>query len=178
MAVIPETGLERRITTDPEWQEGAAWGEARESHPEGAVDAHIQEVLATVDSVANDRLDRERLRLVALIHDTFKHRVDTTQPGVGENHHAMIARRFAERFVNDQELLDVIELHDEAFNAWVKGERGGEWDAAGERAERLLERLGPSVGFYLRFYRADNQTGTKDQAPLEWFEELARGRPS
>jgi hypothetical protein len=35
------------------------------------------------------------------------------QTPTGENHHAMIARRFAERYVDDPKLLDVIELHDE-----------------------------------------------------------------
>jgi len=29
VSVVPETGLERQITADPEWQEGAAWGEPR-----------------------------------------------------------------------------------------------------------------------------------------------------
>ena len=87
----------------------------------------------------------------------------------------MIARRFAERLVDDPKLLDVIELHDEAFNSWVKGERGGKWDAAETRATRLLDRLGDSRDFYLRFYRADNRTGSKDQAPLEWFESLSSG---
>jgi hypothetical protein len=87
----------------------------------------------------------------------------------------MIARRFAERFVDDPELLDVIELHDEAFNSWVKGERGGKWDAAEARAMRLLDRLGDSRDFYIRFYRTDNRTGSKDQAPLEWFENLSSG---
>jgi hypothetical protein len=110
-----------------------------------------------------------------LTHDTFKHRVDRDQPLTGENHHAMIARRFAERFVDDPALLDVIELHDEAFNSWVKGERGGKWDAAEARAMRLLDRLGDSRDFYIRFYRADNRTGSKDQAPLEWFENLSSG---
>jgi hypothetical protein len=50
---------------------------------------HIEEVLANVDLVALDESDRQRLRFVALVHDTFKHRVDRDQPRVGENHHAM-----------------------------------------------------------------------------------------
>src|SRR4029077_679824 len=91
---------------------------------------------------------------------------------VGENHHAMIARRFAQRYIDDPEILEVIELHDEAFNAWVKGERGGKWDAAEARAQRLLQRLEGSANFYLRFYRADNQTGSKSQEPLQWFERI------
>lgn len=173
--IVPETELETRIVGDPEWREGATWGEPRPSHPEGEVSFHIEEVLRNVDDEAVDATDRERLRLVALTHDTFKHRVDRDQPLTGENHHAMIARRFAERFVDDPALLDVIELHDEAFNSWVKGERGGKWDAAEARAMRLLDRLGDSRDFYIRFYRADNRTGSKDQAPLEWFENLSSG---
>lgn len=176
MTVLPETPLERRIIDDPEWQEGAAWGEPRPGHPEGAVVVHVEEVLRNVDGVALDREDRERLRFVALVHDTFKHRVDPSRPRIGENHHAVIARRFAERYTNDAELLDVIELHDEAFNSWVKGARGGKWDAAEERANRLLDRLGPSADFYLRFYRADNGTASKDQEPFDWFARLMKAQ--
>jgi len=162
--------MELRIVSDPDWMEGAAWGDPRPGHPEASVTAHIEEVLANVDRLALNETDRERLRFVALIHDTFKNQVDRNRPREGENHHAMIARRFAERYTSDTELLDVIELHDEAFNAWVKGDRGGNWDAAEARARRLRERLGASTGFYLRFYRADNETGSKDQTPLQWFE--------
>jgi hypothetical protein len=171
--MVPETELERRVVADPEWQQGAAWGDPRPGHPEGAVLAHIDEVLTNIDAVSLDEVDRERLRLVALIHDTFKHRVDTSRPRDGKNHHAMIARRFAEQYTADRELLEVIELHDEAFNAWLTGDRAGKWAAAERRARRLLERLGPSVAFYVRFYRADNRTGVKDQTPLEWFEQIA-----
>jgi hypothetical protein len=91
------------------------------------VGAHVVEVLANVEDEAVNPRDRARLRLIALTHDTFKHLVDVRQPREGENHHAMIARRFAERYTDDAEVLDVIELHDEAFNAWVKRERGGKW---------------------------------------------------
>ena len=174
MAVVPETEQEQRIVDDPEWQEGAAWGVPRPGHPEGSVAAHVEDVLRNIDDVALDASDRERLRFVALVHDTFKHRVDRNEPPIGENHHAAIARRFAERYSDDPELLDVVELHDEAVNAWVKGDRGGKWDAAEDRARRLIERLGSSVDFYVRFYRADNATGSKDRAPLEWFERLLR----
>jgi len=100
VALIPKTELERRIVADPEWQEGAAWGDPRPGHPEGAVAAHIEEVLSNVDDVAVDERDRERLRLVALIHDTFKYRVVRGQTRTGGNHHAMIARGFAERYVD------------------------------------------------------------------------------
>jgi hypothetical protein len=167
-----ENELEATIVGDPAWQEGARWGEPRLGHPEGSVGNHIAEVLANVDRQAVDSEDRARLRLAALVHDTFKYRVDQTKPKSGVNHHAMFARRFAEPYIDDQELLDVVELHDEAYNSWAKGLRSGDWESAEARARRLIDRLGRALPFYLRFYRADNQTDAKSQEPLEWFERL------
>lgn len=169
-----ETDLERAIASDAEWQEGARWGRPRRGHPEGAVAAHVAEVLANVDRQALDEEDRRRLRLIALVHDTFKHRVDRRRPRSGDNHHGRIARRFAERYLDDAELLEIVELHDEAYNAWRKGARTGNWEAAEERARRLIDRLGPSLPLYCRFYRADNATGSKSREPVEWFERLGR----
>jgi hypothetical protein len=68
----------------------------------------------------------------------------------------VIARRFAKRHIEDLEILEVIELHDEAYNAWIKGQRGGKWEAARARADLLIDRLNPSLGFYTRFYQADS----------------------
>jgi hypothetical protein len=173
-----ENDLEARIIADPAWQEGARWGEPRPGHPEGTVASHIAEVLSNVDRVAVDREDRARLRLAALVHDTFKYQVDQSKPKVGDNHHATLARRFSEAYVDDPELLEVIELHDEAYNSWAKGLRSGDWASAAARARDLVRRLGSTLPFYLRFYRADNETGGKSQEPLEWFERLlARAEP-
>ena len=60
----------------------------------------------------------------------------------------------------------------------VGGGPGGKRDAAEARAARLIERLGLSIGFYLRFYRADNATGSKNHAPLVWFEQRVERRNS
>ncbi len=86
----------------------------------------------------------------------------------------MIARHFAERYTDDAALLDVIELHDEAYNSWVKGERSGKWPAAEARAHRLIDRLGPNLALYVRFYHADNATGNKDERPFNWFVTIAQ----
>ncbi|MEP7284260.1 MAG: HD domain-containing protein [Chloroflexota bacterium] len=169
-----ETTLEEKIAADPEWQEGAVWGKPRSGHPEGQVLQHIAEVLANVDRFAIDAEDRRALRIIALIHDTFKSRVKPLLPAVGENHHAMLARRFAERYIDDPALLDIIELHDAAYHCWRAGARWGNWAKAGEYADQLIARLGPSLPRYVRFFRADNRTGDKDQAPLAWFEDYVQ----
>jgi hypothetical protein len=165
----PETDLEKRIIGDPEFIEGALWGEARSGHPEGKVVYHIREVLDNIDKYSTP-LDRTDLRLVAFIHDTFKHKVNTDKPKVGENHHAMIARRFAEKYNLHYDLLEVIELHDEAYNAWSMGDRKGNWKGAEERIGRLFNRLtDQNFSLYMTFYQCDNETGNKSQENFEWF---------
>src|SRR3712207_9436422 len=89
--VAPETPTERAIVEDPEWREGAAWGKPRAGHPEGMILAHVLDVLANIEAQELEPSDRERLRLVALVHDTFKHRVRNLLPRTGNNHHAQIA---------------------------------------------------------------------------------------
>ncbi len=177
--VRPETPLERAICADPAWRAGVAWGEPRSGHPEGTVIAHVGDVLANVDRVALGAADRERLRLAALVHDAFKRDVDRSLPKTGENHHAMRARRFAERHLDDPDLLDVIELHDDAYLAWRHGRRSGDWDGAERRARALIGRLdgdsGERFGLYLRFYRADNETDGKTDEHRHWFAGLRDG---
>jgi RimJ/RimL family protein N-acetyltransferase len=174
-AVRPETALERAICADPAWRTGEAWGEPRSGHPEGTVIAHVADVLANVERVALDPPDRARLRLAAIVHDAFKADVDRSRPKAGENHHAMRARRFAERYLSDADLLDVIELHDDAYLAWRQGVRDGNWPAAERRAGALLERLGGRYDLYMRFYRADNETDGKTDEHRHWLAGLHDG---
>lgn len=164
----PETELEHLILSDPEFIQGALWGEPRRGHPEGKVAFHIREVLDNVDKFSN-KFDRKSLRLIAIIHDTFKHKVDRDKPRVGENHHAMIARRFAEKYITDKEILDIIELHDEAYNAWCAGNRRGDWRYAQRRTKSLIDRLGDSLDLFLVFYKCDGQTGDKVNTDYDWF---------
>jgi len=170
--IKPESVVEVEIMNDPEFIEGAMLGEPRRGHPEGKIIYHIEEVLANVDKcTAQAPESRKMLRFVALIHDTFKHKVDYTKPKVGENHHAMIARRFAEKYTKDLVILDIIELHDEAYNAYSMGVRKDNWKGAVERIDRLRKRLGYWLGVYMIFYWCDNNTGDKTQENYEWFEE-------
>lgn len=169
-----ETELEHQITQHPEWLDGIEYGRPRRGHPEGAVKYHIADVLLNVDRFYIDSPHRSSLRLIALIHDTLKYRVEPNRPRCGENHHGMIARRFAESLISDPIVLDVIELHDEAYNAWQCGNRDGRWDKASRRALALLDRLGDNVDLYLAFFRCDSAISGKDQNSYDWFEQFVR----
>jgi hypothetical protein len=174
-AIKPETELEKQIISDPEFIEGALYGKPRPGHPEGEVLLHIVEVLKNVDKyhLLNVKT-RANLRLITIIHDTFKYKVDRAQPKTGENHHGRIARRFAEKYINDTKILDVIEWHDDAYNAWYKGDRDRKWDKAETRAQDLIKKLYDikALDLYMNFYQCDNETGDKTQECLEWFKEL------
>ena len=177
MEPLAEDELEARLLADPRWRRGAAWGAPRPGHPEGKVAHHVADVLANLDRQSLSADQRRTLRLVALVHDTFKGEVDESRPRVGANHHAAIARHFVERYTADPDVLEITELHDEAYNAWQIGHRRQDWAKAEARARRLLARLGDRLPLYLAFYRADNATGDKSAEPLEWFERLAATSP-
>ena len=162
----PQNDLERRVTEDPELLEGLAWGEPRAGHPEGAVGAHVADLLARLDREDLDADERSVLRLIAIVHDAFKYKVRQRLPRVGENHHAMRARRFAERFVDDERTLAVIELHDRPYALWRKMKRKGKLDESGFR--RMLRRI-PDPALFLRFIELDGSTEGKRPEPIEWF---------
>ena len=171
-----ETDLEKRIAADPAWQQGVIWGKPRYGHQEGPVKFHIADVLRNIDQQCPSPDERRVLRLIALVHDTFKYRVDESRPKMGTNHHGFIARKFAERYIDDPTILNIIELHDEAYNSWRLGAYKGKWHHAEERVDNLLRKLGPSLPLYVRFFHADSHTESKNQTPVQWFDQYLQAR--
>jgi len=171
--IKPETELEKTIIGNEEFRTGCLYGKPRSGHPEGQIIFHIREVLANVEKYSTKN-DREKLRVISLIHDTFKYKVNQNIPKIEENNHGMIARRFIEKYTQNQEILEITELHDEAFNSWKFGERKNNWNSAVQRAEKLIARLDNSLCLYLMFYKCDNLTGDKSRINYDWFENLAR----
>ena len=170
--IQPENTLEESIISDPEFVAGALYGKPRPGHPEGEVINHIRDVLKNIDKFTTDYSDRMKLRQIAIIHDSFKYKVDRDKPKYGDNHHATIARKFASKYITDRNVLQIIELHDEAYNAWSIGNRKGDWIGAKKRADKLIQNLGRNYKLFLTFFRCDTLTGNKDEKPLTWFEEL------
>ena len=165
-----ETALERVLAADPDWQAGIAWGEPRRGHPEGRVVWHIRDVLGNVETLYAASAQRARLRLIALIHDSFKYQVDRNAPRSPTNTHEYFARRFAERYLDDPGVLEVIELHDSAFKAHQRLRRTGDAAEAEGRARALIARLGGHLDLFLTFYLCDNRTGDKSMEHYMWFQ--------
>jgi hypothetical protein len=165
VAIGPETELERELLSDAELRTGLMWGTPRFGHPEGNVAEHVGHMMDGID--AADPLRRD-LRFLAIVHDSFKAAVDPDAPWSRDNDHAVLARRFAERFVEDERLLVALELHDEPYWLWRTAERRDEALAA------LLARI-PDVELFVRFVELDAANEGKDLSFLWWFRrELAK----
>ena len=176
--VQPENELETMIIQHPEWRKGAAWGEPRSGHPEGKVLYHIHEVLANVEKATSDQKTRREMRLITILHDAFKIHEEQHRPRTDwSKHHAVFARKFAEQFDIEEQTLDVIELHDEAYYAWRAA-----WFGDHVQATKILTRLETvlknDLQLYYLFFKCDTRTGDKFQRPVIWFEELLKDRIS
>jgi hypothetical protein len=157
----PETPLERALASEPTLLRGLGWGRPRPGHPEGRVGLHVADVLAAIAEPPGRR--REELRFLALVHDALKFRVRPDGGYAPDNDHAMLSRRFAERFTADRRLLDTLELHDEPYRIWRT--RG---DAGRSALAPVLLRI-PDLDLFLRFVELDSSTKGKDPRPLAWL---------
>jgi hypothetical protein len=175
--VIPgyeaEGELERAVAGDPALVEGLAWGKPRPAHPEGKIGNHVAELLRKIDEAGETGDRRRALRFVALVHDSFKGDVKQWLPRSGENHHAMRARRFAERYTDDERLLTTIELHDRPYSIWRKMRRKGRLDR--DALDEVFARV-PDHDLFLRFVELDGDSEAKDPEPIQWLRGQMRER--
>ena len=168
-----ETPLEVTLSHQPELLAGLAWGKPRPAHPEGAVGIHVSDLLDQIDARGESRSTRAALRAIALAHDSFKYRVNYFLPHTGENHHAMRARRFMERFTADERILTTIELHDRPYHTWKRLNRTGRYDE--RRFEAELRRI-PDHELFLTFVEIDGASEAKNHEPIRWFRDQLRKR--
>ncbi len=168
----PETDLERRLIVQPAMLEGLAWGEPRYGHPEGKIVYHIVDIFNNIRRLSPP-LSKDayrQMRLIAILHDTFKNVESKQIPRDWTRHHGILARQFAESFIQEKAILDVVELHDEAYYCWKMDILEDEKAHSDARFEWLLSRCGYCFQLYYTFFRCDTATGDKTQAPVKWFE--------
>ena len=167
----PETALESFLIEQPEMIAGLNWGTPRFGHPEGAVWRHVVEVLGNIDRLQDlSPADRRDLRVVALVHDSFKNVENKCEPRDWSQHHGILARRFLARHCNTWRILELTEWHDEAYYCWRLDALQRRPNRSRQRLDALFVRFGDELPFYYRFYVCDTRTGDKNPAPLRWVD--------
>ncbi len=166
----PETSLEARFLQDEEFRRGLMWGLPRYGHPEGTIWRHILEVCQNIDALPVDADTRRKLRTICWVHDTFKHLEHRGTPRDWSRHHSIYARDFLSRYTDDELLLNVVELHDEAYYCWRLAHLYGKLAESARRMDHLRRRVGDYWQLYYLFFKCDTCTGDKNPAPLLWFE--------
>lgn len=167
----PETDLEASFLEDTEFCRGLQWGVPRYGHPEGSIMAHIVEVNANIDRLPVDAETRRKLRIICWVHDTFKHIEDKGNPRDWTKHHAVYARNFLARYLDDPLLLNLVELHDDAYYAWRLEHLYRKLEESAERIQMIREKVGPYWQLFYLFFKCDTSTGDKNPAPMIWFED-------
>ena len=172
----PETPLEKQLLRMPEFVKGLFWGVPRYGHPEGEVYKHVKEVLENINHLPVDPHTRALLRQIAYVHDTFKYLEDKGQPRDWSKHHGALGRRFLENFTEDEIVLAITELHDEAYYCWRAIQLHQQPEVGEARLKQLFNTIGiEHLQLYYLFFKCDTRTGDKIQSPVKWFESNIKG---
>ena len=175
--LLPQNDEEKLLLKQPLIQEGLLWGEPRYGHPEGKVLFHVAEIFENIRTIVPDlnEDDHRKLRLIALVHDIFKFKEDKSVPRDWTKAHGILARQFMEGFTTDENLLNIIELHDEAYYCWKLKVQQQDLIGSAQRLAWLMGRISPALQLYYMFFKCDTWTGDKTHAPVKWFEEITVG---
>jgi hypothetical protein len=157
-----------KIIADPRYQANLDWGVPRSGHPEGTVRAHIAELEKNLEVLRNRVSDDDywKLRVLIHTHDTFK---GEAEPGVAitdPRSHASLARHFLAAYCNDQDLLNMVQFHDEGHALWRQLSAKGNYQQ--DRLATLLASI-RDWDLFLWFTIIDGCTEGKSRDALRWF---------
>jgi hypothetical protein len=157
-----------QIVSDPRYLKNIEYGESRSGHPEGKVKLHIVELEKILEKFTS-RISEEqywKLKFLIHVHDTFKAEAIPNSPIESLHSHASLARAFASEFIDDADLLNMIQFHDVNFALWKQYAATGSYDL--ERLSRLLDTI-LDWDLFLIFLIIDGSSTGKDLEKVRWF---------
>lgn len=157
------------IKLSSEYQKNIEYGTPRPGHPEGKLKFHIADLEANLEKLKNKGITHEqywKLQFLIHVHDLFKIEELEGSPPFHTFHHATLAKKFASRFTDDEDLLSMIQFHDENYYLWLEFKKNGKVDKA--RFDNLLKSI-KDWNLFLLFVIIDGCTKGKDYRKLEWF---------
>jgi hypothetical protein len=126
MELEAKNNLEELLLQDNDLLQGLNWGQKRRGHPETYTWQHVKEIWSKVYRIrGSESVNKEILRFIALLHDSFYHHVDPDLHRGGENHHGYYAQEFAKKYLRQiskkygnlaaNDIIQTLRWHDEPF---------------------------------------------------------------
>jgi hypothetical protein len=166
-----------RVMADPRYQKNIEYGEPRSGHPEGKVKFHIAELEEILEKLVPRGISDEqywKLKFLIHVHDTFKADATPNSRILNPNSHASLAKKFAAEFTADEDLLNMIQLHDVNYALWLEFARSGSYDV--QRLHHLLDTI-QDWDLFMMFLIIDGSSRGKERSKLIWFlQEVAKYR--
>ena len=161
-----------KIMSDARYLKNIEYGEPRSGHPEGKVKHHIAELEENLEKLVSRHAGEIsedqywKLKFLIHVHDTFKADATPNVPILNPDSHASLAKKFAAEFVDDEDLLNMLQFHDVNYALWQQFHRTGSYDV--RRLENLLETI-QDWDLFLIFLILDGSTKGKERSKLVWF---------
>ncbi|QGJ70750.1 Hypothetical protein PBC10988_24480 [Planctomycetales bacterium 10988] len=161
----------QQMIEDPRYLKNVEWGFPRGGHPEGAIKHHIAELEANLSRFQAKLSEEEiwKLKILIHVHDTFK---GDARTGVAISHpssHASLAANFLREFCQEEDLIQMVQWHDEPYALWKKFRHGKRIPTT--RLQALIKNI-QDWNLFLTFLIIDNCTAGKSREPLRWFLEI------
>lgn len=158
-----ETDLERNILQSDVFEIAASFGHARKGHEEAEVGIHIKQILDFIDKKDWQKY-RSDLRLLALLHDLGKYRVEYSEKGhvIGKGH-SQHSLEISRELLSDERLLGIIGIHDK-YIQFYKASESGKF----KPAKFITTYSGIDLETMTRFNYADSNNREKNS--VVWFE--------
>ena len=168
-----------RMMLDPRYQKNIEYGEPRAGHPEGKIKFHIVELEENLEKLSLRGISDEqywKLKFLIHVHDTFKADALANSPIENPRSHASLAKAFASEFIDDEDLLNMLQFHDVNYSLWQQWKRTGYYDV--ERLIQLVKTI-QDWDLFMLFLIIDGSTKGKEASKLIWFlQEAAKYRES
>ena len=156
-----------KITKDERYLQNLSWGQPRDGHPEGTVEAHIAELEGNLKRLNLDPSSEDywKLKILIHVHDSFKAEASNKVAITDPRSHASIAAMFLQRHCDDADLISMVQYHDEPYALWRQSREKG--SLSGKRLQSLIGTI-RDWRLFFRFIAIDGATAGKSREPLEW----------
>lgn len=156
---------------DPLYQKNIEYNESHAGHPEKKVKLHIVDLEVNLERLKKmgriqDEEEYWKLKFIIHVHDLFKVDAKKHSPTLHPRNHATLARQYASQFIDDNDLLNIIQFHDENYKLWKQFLRTGSYNL--KQFQSLLATI-HDWDLFLLFIIIDGCTKGKDYRKLHWF---------